>query len=109
MFLFRQDATDFGGSIFHCINSRLATAIQLAWSASKNTTRFGIGGKYDIDSDASLSVSRSVCRSYCLYSLAGYENFLLRRLVLKQQYTSTAFKSLLSFDSICDLQKQNNF
>lgn len=53
---FRNDGTEFGGSIFQKVNSKLDTAVHLAWTAGSNNTRFGIGAKYQLDKDASLSV-----------------------------------------------------
>lgn len=53
---FSNDGTEFGGSIYHKVNSNLETAVHLAWTAGSNNTRFGIGAKYQLDKDASLSV-----------------------------------------------------
>lgn len=53
---FRNDGTEFGGSIYQKVNSNLETAVHLAWTAGSNNTRFGIGAKYQLDKDASLSV-----------------------------------------------------
>lgn len=52
----RNDGTEFGGSIYQKVNGSLETAVQLAWTAGSNNTRFGIGAKYQLDKDASLSV-----------------------------------------------------
>lgn len=49
-----QDGQEFGGSIYQRINSKLESAIQLAWSSGSNNTKFGIGAKYDLDQDAAL-------------------------------------------------------
>lgn len=57
IFTFRNDASEFGGSIFQSVNKSLSTGIQLAWTAGQNNTRFGIAAKYVIDSDATLNVS----------------------------------------------------
>lgn len=54
---FRNDGTEFGGSVYQKVNSQLETAVTLAWTAGSNNTRFGIAAKYQLDSDASLSVS----------------------------------------------------
>lgn len=53
---FSNDGTEFGGSIYQKVNSNLETAVHLAWTAGSNNTRFGIGAKYQLDKDASLSV-----------------------------------------------------
>ncbi|KAF3851310.1 hypothetical protein F7725_013082 [Dissostichus mawsoni] len=50
-----NDGTEFGGSIYQKVNSNLETAVQLAWTAGSNNTRFGIGAKYQLDKDTSLS------------------------------------------------------
>nr|XP_046189369.1 voltage-dependent anion-selective channel protein 2-like [Oncorhynchus gorbuscha] len=50
-----NDGTEFGGSIYQKVNCHLETAINLAWTAGSNNTRFGIGAKYQLDKDASLS------------------------------------------------------
>lgn len=49
-----DDGQEFGGSIYQKISPKLETGIQLAWSAGSNNTRFGIGAKYDLDSDACI-------------------------------------------------------
>ncbi len=53
---FSNDGTEFGGSIYQKVNGNLETAVHLAWTAGSNNTRFGIGAKYQLDKDASLSV-----------------------------------------------------
>uniref|UniRef100_A0A3B3U0V2 Non-selective voltage-gated ion channel VDAC1 n=1 Tax=Poecilia latipinna TaxID=48699 RepID=A0A3B3U0V2_9TELE len=50
-----NDGTEFGGSIYQKVNSKLETAVNLAWTAGNSNTRFGIAAKYQIDSDASFS------------------------------------------------------
>jgi len=50
-----NDGTEFGGSIYQKVNGNLETAINLAWTAGSNNTRFGIGAKYQIDKDTSLA------------------------------------------------------
>ncbi|XP_018608141.2 voltage-dependent anion-selective channel protein 2-like isoform X1 [Scleropages formosus] len=54
-----NDGTEFGGSIYQRVNEQLETAITLAWTAGSNNTRFGVAAKYQLDKDASLSVSDS--------------------------------------------------
>lgn len=54
---FRNDGSEFGGSIYQKVNDQLETAVNLAWTAGSNGTRFGIGAKYQLDSSASISVS----------------------------------------------------
>lgn len=56
----RNDGTEFGGSIYQKVNDQLETAVNLAWTAGNSNTRFGIAAKYQIDSDASFSVSIEV-------------------------------------------------
>lgn len=51
-----NDGTEFGGSIYQKVNDKLETAVNLAWTAGSNSTRFGIAAKYQLDSSASISV-----------------------------------------------------
>lgn len=53
---YRNDGTEFGGSIYQKVNDQLETAVNLAWTAGNSNTRFGIAAKYQIDSDAAFSV-----------------------------------------------------
>uniref|UniRef100_A0A8C4Q0R6 Voltage-dependent anion channel 3 n=1 Tax=Eptatretus burgeri TaxID=7764 RepID=A0A8C4Q0R6_EPTBU len=50
-----NDGTEFGGSIYQKVNDKLETAVDLAWTAGSNTTRFGIGAKYQLDCHSSVS------------------------------------------------------
>ncbi|XP_064421552.1 voltage-dependent anion-selective channel protein 3 [Latimeria chalumnae] len=50
-----NDGTEFGGSIYQKINNRTETAVNLAWTAGSNNTRFGIAAKYCLDDDAAIS------------------------------------------------------
>ncbi|XP_021173754.2 voltage-dependent anion-selective channel protein 2 isoform X2 [Fundulus heteroclitus] len=50
-----NDSTEFGGSIYQKVNGNLETAVNLAWTSGSNNTRFGIGAKYQLDKDASVS------------------------------------------------------
>ncbi|KAF7200638.1 transcript variant X1 [Nothobranchius furzeri] len=50
-----NDGTEFGGSVYQKVNGKLETAVSLAWTAGSNNTRFGIGAKYQLDKDATLS------------------------------------------------------
>ncbi|AWP07418.1 putative voltage-dependent anion-selective channel protein 3 [Scophthalmus maximus] len=50
-----NDGTEFGGSIHQKVNSNLESAVHLAWTAGSNNTRFGIGAKYQLEKDATLS------------------------------------------------------
>ncbi|MCI4380994.1 hypothetical protein PGIGA_G00246410 [Pangasianodon gigas] len=51
-----NDGTEFGGSIYQKVNDQLETAVNLAWTAGSNNTRFGIAAKYQLDKDVSISV-----------------------------------------------------
>ncbi len=53
-----NDGSEFGGSIYQKVSDKLETAVNLAWTAGNNTTRFGIAAKYQLDKDASISVSK---------------------------------------------------
>ncbi|XP_051523891.1 voltage-dependent anion-selective channel protein 2-like [Myxocyprinus asiaticus] len=50
-----NDGTEFGGSIYQKVNDNLETAVNLAWTTGNNSTRFGIGAKYMLDSNTSIS------------------------------------------------------
>jgi len=80
----RNDGTEFGGSIYQKVNDKLETAVNLAWTAGNSNTRFGIAAKYQIDPDASFSVS--AVHGY----LQAFENRLLQR---KCEATFTSIKS----------------
>lgn len=56
LYCFRNDATEFGGSVFQNVNDDLQTGVQLSWTSGTNTTRFGIAGKYTLDKNSSISV-----------------------------------------------------
>jgi len=49
-----NDGTEFGGSIYHKVNSQLDAGVDLQWWSGTNDTKFGIGCKYALDSDASV-------------------------------------------------------
>lgn len=49
-----DDGQEFGGSIYQRISPRLETGISLAWQSGNNTTKFGVGCKYDLDKDAAV-------------------------------------------------------
>ncbi|KAG7490320.1 voltage-dependent anion-selective channel protein 3 isoform X2 [Solea senegalensis] len=67
-----NDGTEFGGSIYQKVDSNLETAVHLAWTAGSNNTRFGIGAKYQLDKDASLSAK---VNNACLVGV-GYSQTL---------------------------------
>lgn len=54
-----NDGSEFGGSIYQKVSDKLETAVNLAWTAGSNSTRFGIAAKYQLDKDASISVSNA--------------------------------------------------
>jgi len=49
-----NDGQEFAGSIYQRVNDRLESGIHLAWTASNNATRFGLGCVYKLDSASSL-------------------------------------------------------
>jgi len=51
---YANDGAEFGGSLYHKIKPELEGAVDLAWSAGSNTTRFGIGCKYALEKDAAI-------------------------------------------------------
>ncbi|CAG04824.1 unnamed protein product [Tetraodon nigroviridis] len=58
-----KNGSEFEGSIYQKVSDELETAVNLAWTAGSNSTRFGIAAKYQLDSSASLSV-RSINSTY---------------------------------------------
>lgn len=44
-----DDGQDFGGYIYQKVNPKLEAGITLNWSSGSSNTKFGIGGKYDLD------------------------------------------------------------
>ena len=56
MFTFRNDATEFAGSVHQKVNKDLETAVNLSWTAGSNVTHFALGSKYTIDKDSSVNV-----------------------------------------------------
>jgi len=52
-----NDGSEFQGSVFQKVNSRLETAIQINWTAGSNDTRFGFGAKYCPDRDTTIRES----------------------------------------------------
>lgn len=58
------------------MNDQLETAVNLAWTAGNSNTRFGIAAKYQIDSDASFSVSVvPVWNSHFPFTMNSYAFF----------------------------------
>lgn len=49
-----DNGQSFGGSIYHKVNPNFETAINIAWSSQNQDTHFGIGCKYNLDSETSV-------------------------------------------------------
>lgn len=49
-----KDGSEFAGSVFHRINSRLETAVHVDWTVASSETKFGVGAKYCPDRDTTL-------------------------------------------------------
>ncbi|XP_037960926.1 voltage-dependent anion-selective channel isoform X2 [Teleopsis dalmanni] len=49
-----NDGQEFSGSIFQRCSDKLDCGVQLSWATGGNNTKFGIGGKYQLDKDASV-------------------------------------------------------
>lgn len=86
---YRNDGTEFGGSIYQKVNDKLETAVNLAWTAGNSNTRFGIAAKYQIDSDASFSVSR--IDSMTIKSLQFQRQFLFEQIISLQYLVNAPF------------------
>ncbi|XP_005429290.1 voltage-dependent anion-selective channel protein 3 isoform X2 [Geospiza fortis] len=50
-----NDGTEFGGSIYQKVTSKVETSVNLAWTAGSNNTRFGIAGRYQLDEKSSVA------------------------------------------------------
>jgi len=53
---FANDGSEFGGSLHHKLGNGLEAAVDMGWSSSTNTSKFGLGCKYAYDKDSSLRV-----------------------------------------------------
>ena len=49
-----NDGQEFAGSIYQKVNPNLESGVHMAWVASSNATRFGIGCVYKLDDDSTL-------------------------------------------------------
>jgi hypothetical protein len=56
LLVYRNDGQEFTGSVYQKVNSQLESGINLAWTSGNNTTRFGLGCIYKLDSDSSIKV-----------------------------------------------------
>lgn len=81
--LFSNDGSEFGGSIYQKVSDNLETAVNLAWTAGSNSTRFGIAAKYKLDSTASISVSMALTKRVMLSTV--YFQFLRICVLLVQK------------------------
>ena len=57
LFSFRNDGSEFGGSIYQRVSSEFETGVSLSWTAGTNATRFGLGAKYTPDKETTFRVS----------------------------------------------------
>ncbi|CAF1148605.1 unnamed protein product [Rotaria sordida] len=49
-----NDGNEVGSSVYHRINDRLETGVQLAWTTGTNQTRFALASKYQLDSQTAI-------------------------------------------------------
>ncbi len=54
--MYSNDGQEFTGSVYQRVNPQLESGINLAWTSGNNTTRFGLGCIYKLDSDSSIKV-----------------------------------------------------
>jgi len=54
-----NDGAEFGASIYQRVNDDLEAGVNLKWMAGSSATIFGIGAKYTLDKDASVSAKIS--------------------------------------------------
>lgn len=52
--IFSNNGQDFGGSVYHKVNSDLAVGVQLAWNNNSNATKLGLGASFNLDKDATV-------------------------------------------------------
>lgn len=74
----RNDGQEFAGSIFHKVNKDLACGVQLSWSSGSNATKFGLGGTFNLDKDATLRAKVNNASQIGL----GYQQTLRKGVVL---------------------------
>lgn len=67
-----NDGQEFSGSIFQKCSDKLDVGVQLSWTSGTNNTKFGLGGKFQLDSDAAL---RAKVNNNCQVGL-GYQQKL---------------------------------
>jgi len=51
---FANDGTEFGGSLHHKLGNGLEGAVDMGWSSTSNTSKFGLGLKYTLDKNSTL-------------------------------------------------------
>ncbi|CAC5409201.1 VDAC2 [Mytilus coruscus] len=51
-----NDGAEFGASIYQRVSDDLEAGVSLNWAAGSNATRFGLGAKYVLDRDSSVSL-----------------------------------------------------
>lgn len=63
-----KDNTEFSGSVYHKVNSKLETGVQVDWTVGSNDTKFALGAKYLPDKDttfrAKLNNASQIALSY---------------------------------------------
>ncbi|XP_065355371.1 voltage-dependent anion-selective channel [Calliphora vicina] len=67
-----NDGQEFSGSIFQKCSDKIDVGVQLSWTSGTNNTKFGLGGKYQLDHDAAL---RAKVNNNCQVGL-GYQQKL---------------------------------
>jgi voltage-dependent anion channel protein 2 len=48
------NGSEYQGTIFHKVNSRLESAVALSWTSGSHETRFAVGAKYNPDKDSTI-------------------------------------------------------
>lgn len=56
IYFFRKDNTEFSGSVYHKLTSKLESGVLIDWTVGSNDTRFALGAKYAPDKDTTLRV-----------------------------------------------------
>lgn len=58
MSTYRNDGTEYHGSVFQKVNRDLEAGVLLSWTTGTQDTRYAVAAKYCVDEDATLRVGR---------------------------------------------------
>uniref|UniRef100_A0A8C6C070 Non-selective voltage-gated ion channel VDAC3 n=1 Tax=Monodon monoceros TaxID=40151 RepID=A0A8C6C070_MONMO len=96
-----NDGIEFGGWIYQKVNKKIETSINLAWTAGRNNTRFGIAVKYKLDCRTSLSAkvnNASLIGLGCTQALQPGVKLTLSALIHGKNFSAGGHKVGLGFE-----------